>query len=131
MGRNVCFVLAYKDHQGDYIPHDYVLEDIEEAIGEAAALVEEDPACDPRVIQVVLDPVSPVLTEQAIVALLEAKQAEMGGDHAKGLAAAITLLKDRQPLVVGDLDQSETAVDLVDLIASTFGDRLADVDPDE
>ncbi len=58
---NVCWLVATKDGEGEYFPENEVYDDFDEAIHKAFELLQDDPQCDPRAIQVILDPEHPCL----------------------------------------------------------------------
>lgn len=119
MAANVVWVLAYK-MGGVYVSHEYIIPDIVEGIEEASKLVEEDPSCDPKLIQVILDPANQALAEADTLSVLEERLSKTPPSSSEylGLQAAITTLKDRSVFFVGDADMAltprEAAEEIID-----------------
>lgn len=55
---SIVWLVAYKEPDEDtYQSDDYVYEDFQEAFDACMELQTLDPMCDPRIVQVILDPV--------------------------------------------------------------------------
>ena len=131
-GGNVIFVVAYKDEGGIYLASDYTYTDVVEAIQVASDYLLEDSACDPKVIQVVLDPASPHVVEMALLARLgdEARKVSCTPERRAALEAAAKVIGDRLSPDVHDLNLIETAEDLLTAIeeAEAEGSALREDD---
>ena len=134
---NVVWVLAYKDSGGSYQAAEFVHPDITSGIEEAATLLAEDGACDPRLIQVILDPCSPLLLEADLRALLEREKAQALEGEEDGLQKAINLLEDRALLHTDDLEQAADPSSVAEHILETLEEAMdaaeneSDEDDDE
>src|SRR5688572_23445006 len=117
MTPGVCYVLASRDADGDYLPEEMVYTEFEEAVGDAALLLAEDPACDPKVLQVILDPGHPSLSALRIADAIEdeivgtellAADDPMGAEVAlQTLARAKEIaLQEGEVVHIADIDQS-------------------------
>lgn len=102
---NVCYVLACKE-DGIYVPLDDVYQDLETAVHEAAALLDEDPACDPRLVQVLLDPQHPRVTLTMAADEIEdlARRAE-GGAYQDGILRAVAALRQAGTAGMESIDE--------------------------
>lgn len=71
MANGVCYILASRDEDGNYVPEEAVFTDMDEAIQEACEMLDRDPTSDPRLIQVLLDPAFPNREPQVLSDIVE------------------------------------------------------------
>lgn len=103
---NICYVVASKDSTGEYIPENDVITDIEEAVQFCMDLFDADPASDPRIVQVILDPEHPSVRVSRLIKALEAKLETGSAADYDGLETAIEIAKEQQGVI--NLDELES-----------------------
>lgn len=106
MAANVIWVLALKGEDGNYYSNGEVYDTFEEGVQEACEAIEDDATCDPRLVQVLLDPNHMACMMAKAVAALQPLMAGVEDTgYGKGVQRCIDALEELgTPLNVDEVE---------------------------